>query len=118
MLRSVAVRQLRNTEGADMRVVPGQPGEIANTQDSNTSDFGRHHPVPHAILSVNQASPSACRLLLWQPEELLQVREIVVRAISRTNGSRCIPTRVTIPPPPCALAAYALKPKGMAYQKT
>ena len=56
-----------------MRVVPGQPGEIANRQDSNTSNFGHRHPVPHAILSENQASPSACRLLLWQPEELLQV---------------------------------------------
>ena len=63
-----------------MRAVSGQPGEIANPQDSNTSDFGHRHPVPHAILSENQASPSACRLLLWQPEELLQVREIVVRA--------------------------------------
>ena len=70
-----------------MRAVPGQPGEIANPQDSNTSDFGHRHPVPHAILSENQASPSACRLLLWQPEELLQVREIVVRA---TSGRRLI----------------------------
>ena len=70
-----------------MRVVPGQPGEIANPQDSNTSDFGHRHPVPHAILSENQASPSACPLLLWQPEELLQAREIVVRA---TSGRKLI----------------------------
>ena len=63
-----------------MRAVPGRPGEIANPQDSSTSDFGHRHPVQHAILSENQASPPACRLLLWQPEELLQVREIVVRA--------------------------------------
>ena len=80
MLRSVAVRRLRNAEEADMRAVPGQPGEIANSQDGSTSDCGHRHPVQHAILSENQASPPACRLLLWQPEELLQVREIVVRA--------------------------------------
>ena len=63
-----------------MRAVPGQPGEIAYSQDGSTSDCGHRHPVQHAILSENQASPPACRLLLWQPEELLQVREIVVRA--------------------------------------
>ena len=67
-----------------MRAVPGQPGEIANSQDGSTSDCGHRHPVQHAILSEKQASPPACRLLLWQPEELLQVREIVVRAILRT----------------------------------
>jgi hypothetical protein len=54
-----------------MRAVSGQPEKIANPQDSNTSDFGHLHSVPHAIVSENQASPSACRLLLWQQEELL-----------------------------------------------
>ncbi len=63
-----------------MRAVPGQPGAIANLQDSSTSDCGHRYPLQHAILSENQASPPACRLLLWQPEELLQVREMVVRA--------------------------------------
>jgi hypothetical protein len=63
-----------------MRPVPGQPGEIANSQDGSTLDCGHRHPVQHAILSENQASPPACRLLLWQPEELLQVREIEQRA--------------------------------------
>ena len=70
-----------------MRDVPGQFGEIANPQGSSTSDCGHRHPVQHAILSENQASPPACWLLLWQPEELLQVREIVVRA---TSGRRLI----------------------------
>ena len=59
-----------------MRAVPGQPGEIANSQDGSTSDCGHRHPVQHAILSKKQASPPGRRLLLWQPEELLQVREI------------------------------------------
>ena len=80
------VHTRRDAEGADMRAVPGQPGEIANPQDSSTSDCGHPHPVQHAILSENQASPPACRLLLWQPEELLQVREIVVRARSGRNA--------------------------------
>ena len=44
--------------------------------------------MQHAILSENQASPPACRLLLWQPEELRQVREIVVRA-KCGRSSRC-----------------------------
>jgi hypothetical protein len=66
-----------------MRAVPGQPGEIANPQDCSASDCGHRHPVQHPILSENQASPPACRLLLWQPKELLQVRELVVGASSR-----------------------------------
>jgi hypothetical protein len=61
-----------------MRAVSGLPGEIANSQDGSTLDFGHRHPVQHATLSENQASSPACRLLLWRPEELLQVREIVV----------------------------------------
>ena len=63
-----------------MRAAPGRPWEIASSRGGSTSDFGHRHPVQHAILSENQASPPACRLLLWQLEELLQVREIVVRA--------------------------------------
>ncbi len=47
---------------------------------------GHRHPLQHAILSENQASPPACGLLLRQPEELLQVREIAVRAISGRNA--------------------------------
>jgi hypothetical protein len=70
-------------EVADTRAVPGQPAEIAAPQDSSTSDCGRRHPVQLAIRGENLASPPACRLLLWEPEELLQVREIVVRATSR-----------------------------------
>jgi hypothetical protein len=87
MLRSIVVCHLRDAEEADMRAVRGQPEEIANSQDGSTSDCGHRHPVQHAILSENQASPPACRLLLWQPEELLQVREIVVRA---NSGNRSL----------------------------
>ena len=72
-----------------MRAVRGQPGEIAYSQDGSTSDCGHRHPVQHAILSENQASPPACRLLLWQPEELLQLREMAVRANSCRVGLRC-----------------------------
>jgi len=68
-----------------MRAVPAQPGEIANPQDSSTSDYGHRHPVRHAILSENQASSPACRLLLWKREELLQVRELVLRATKQAE---------------------------------
>ena len=68
-----------------MRAVTGLPTGIANPQDSSTSDCGHRHPVQHAILSENWANPPARRLLLWQPEELLRVREIVVRARSRRS---------------------------------
>jgi hypothetical protein len=64
-----------------MRAVTGQPTGIANPQDSSTSDCGHRHPLQHAILSENRANPPARRLLLWQQEELLRVREIVVRAM-------------------------------------
>ena len=50
---SVVVLPLRDAEEADMRVVPGQPGKIANSQDGSTSDCGHRHPVQHAILSEN-----------------------------------------------------------------
>jgi hypothetical protein len=82
-----------------MRAVPGQPGEIVNSQDGSTSDCGHRRPVQHAILSENQASPPACRLLLWQPEELLQVREIVVRVESRCGA---VTVGQTYPFPPAS----------------
>jgi hypothetical protein len=66
---------------ADMRVVPGLPRRIANPQGSSASDCGHRHPVHHAILSESQATPPACPLLLWEPEETLQVREMVVKAM-------------------------------------
>ena len=95
-----------------MRAVPGLPGEIANSQDGSTSDFGHRHPVQHAILSENRASPPACRLLLRQPEELLQVREIVVRAMSgpRKGAARNFVNLAGFPPatgPPDVVKAYA-----------
>jgi hypothetical protein len=56
---STGVSRLRGApEEADMRAVPGQPSEIANSQDGSTSDCGHRHPVQHAILSENQTSPA------------------------------------------------------------
>ncbi len=42
--------------------------------------------IPVAAQGESLGGAAASRLLLWQPEELLQVREIVVRAISCRFG--------------------------------
>ncbi len=70
-----------------MRAVPGQPGKIVNPQGSSASDSGHRHRCGMAIFSENQASLPACRLLPWEPEELLQVRKLGVRANCGNGGA-------------------------------
>ena len=62
--RAPGFGERRFAEIADVRAVSGQPGEIANQQDGNTSECGRLHPVQH----VNEEARSLNRVKNYMKE--------------------------------------------------